>query len=336
MKIRKTIAVLLIIVMCFALVACGDSVGGNEHSSANGKNSNVISQSGNDKTASANTTPLLYKVTDKKGNVAWLFGSIHAGADYFYPLPDYVLNAFDNADSLAVEFDIVAFENDLTAAAKMLEKFVITDGRNIKDFLPSGVYEDAKQILTENGYYNIMFEYYMPVLWMSLIDEFLYEKIDVKIDLGIDKHLIDRAYEKNKEILDVESAELQYNMLSGFSDMLQAFLLEQTIEGYKNLEESKKEFDEMLKIWSKGDEKALAKILGEDVEFDTEDEKKLYNEYNNAMLVERNKNMTDWAENTLKSGKEVFICVGAAHIVGEGAMVETLRARGYTVELIGE
>ena len=38
-------------------------------------------------------SPLLYKVTDGEGNTAWLFGSIHVGQDYFYPLPDYVTEA---------------------------------------------------------------------------------------------------------------------------------------------------------------------------------------------------------------------------------------------------
>ena len=44
--------------------------------------------------------------------------------------------------------------------------------------------------------------------------------------------------------------------------------------------------------------------------------------------------MTDFAEKALKDGDSVFICVGTAHIVGEGAMVDLLRDRGYTVEIV--
>ena len=44
--------------------------------------------------------------------------------------------------------------------------------------------------------------------------------------------------------------------------------------------------------------------------------------------------MTDFAEDALASGKEVFICVGAAHIVGDGAMAQLLAQRGYTVTLV--
>ena len=63
-------------------------------------------------------------------------------------------------------------------------------------------------------------------------------------------------------------------------------------------------------------------------------DKNLYEEYNKAMIVDRNKGMTEYAEQALKSGKEIFICVGAAHVVGKGAMAEQLRDLGYTVEVI--
>ena len=74
-------------------------------------------------------------------------------------------------------------------------------------------------------------------------------------------------------------------------------------------------------------------FLNEDQDMTTE-EKQLYEEYIKAMFVDRNLSMTDYAEASLKSGKEVFICVGAAHIVGEGAVAELLKQRGYKVERI--
>lgn len=65
--------------------------------------------------ATLENAPLLYKVTDGDGNVIWLFGSIHVGRDDYYPLPEYVLDAYEGSDALAVELDAVAFENDMTA-----------------------------------------------------------------------------------------------------------------------------------------------------------------------------------------------------------------------------
>ena len=46
--------------------------------------------------------------------------------------------------------------------------------------------------------------------------------------------------------------------------------------------------------------------------------------------------MADFTENALKSGEEVFVCVGAAHVIGVDSMIELLTDRGYTVERITE
>lgn len=326
MKIKKIISLLLVVVLCFSLASCGTAPK-QEQNDTSPKKETVSDDN--------TSTPLLYKVTDDDGNIIWLFGSIHVGEDYFYPLPDYVLNAFDNADSLAVEFDIIAFGEDTAAASQMLTSFVITDGSTISDLVDDDVYEDAKEILSDNNFYFNMLDYYMPIFWSDLIDEFLYEKIGINLDLGVDKHLIKRAYKKDKEVLDVESAEFQYNMLAGFSDELQAYLLEESVETYNDPDEVKSELDKMLKIWAKGDEAAFIKLLEEeDDEIETEEERKLYEEYNNAIILSRNVTMANWAEDALKSGKEVFICVGAAHVVGPNAMVDLLKERGYTVEIV--
>ena len=44
--------------------------------------------------------------------------------------------------------------------------------------------------------------------------------------------------------------------------------------------------------------------------------------------------LADFAEQALSSGKEIFICVGAAHIVGDGAVADLMSQRGYTVERV--
>ena len=63
----------------------------------------------------------------------------------------------------------------------------------------------------------------------------------------------------------------------------------------------------------------------------TAEEQALLEEYNLAMTGTRDVAMTDFAEQCLKDGEQVFLCVGAAHIVPDGAMVDLLLERGYTV-----
>ena len=335
MRINKLISVFLIFALCFSLTACRDSSKERDDNNSSLIN-NVNSNKDQNKTMkSGDATPLLYKVTDDDGDVIWLFGSIHVGEEYFYPLPDYVFDALDNADSLAVEFDIVAFEKDNKAQMKSIESMVIKTGKKTKDLLDEELYKEAKEILKDCGYYSSYMNYYLPILWADFIDSALYEEIDANSDLGIDRHLIDYAYENDIDVLSVESAEFQYGMMAGFSEELQAFLLEQSIEQYNSKMFTKLSLSILTKAWARGNEEKLISLLSDsDTDDMDKEEKKLYEEYNNAMIVERNENMTDWAEEALEDGEEVFICVGAAHVVGPGAMAEMLSDRGYTVEIV--
>lgn len=327
MKIKRLLCWLLVIAMCFSLAACQN----NSSSDTNPQKEETTTKA----TVTEASTPLLYKVTDENGNVIWLFGSIHAGRDDFYPLPSYVLNAFDSADSLAVEADIIAFEKDVKAQGKVLSHLMYRDGTTIKDHIPQELYAEGVEILKALNSYNPAMDYYFPSLWSSMIESLLMEKLNFNIDLGIDRHLIERAYNSNKEVLEIESAEFQYKMLASFDDDLQALLLEASIETYKDQKTAKNDLNEIMDLWASGDEKAFAEYFAttETSEMTTE-EKALYEQYNNAMTVTRNLAMTNYAEKALKSGKEVFICVGSAHVVGDGAMAQMLAERGYTVECI--
>lgn len=312
---KRILAFILILAMCFTLFACGTK---------------------KDDQAENKITPALYKVTDNEGHVIWLFGSIHVGREDFYPLPSYVMDAFNSSDAAAFEFDLVAAENDYSAQIDMAMALMYKDGSTIKDHVSEEVYQAAVEILKENNMYSSLLDMYMPIMWSSSIDVFLTEKSGLDSNLGIDRHLLNLSKENGKEILEVESMEYQTDMMANFSGGLQELLLEVSVGAYKNYDESVSELYALVEAWESGDEGKITAILYEEEEFESEEEKALHEEYNNALIVERNNNMTVYAENALKSGKEVFICVGAAHVVGDGAIAENLRELGYTVELINK
>ncbi len=338
---KKLLALLLALVMTVSLCACGGEV--------KNKKSDKEKETTQVETATATTapvkesvpqtgdpsqiTPLLYKVTDKDGDNIWLFGSIHIGEDYMYPLPDYVYNAFDNSDYLAVECDVVAAENDMEASTQLLMKLVYLDGTSIKDHLSEEVYEDAVEALTDAGYYNMYLDYYMPALWSTLIDQFNIEYFGFDMMLGVDRHLMARAEEKGIDLREIESMDAHYQMMADYSEELQELLLEASVDGYKD-DDYEKEIKEMLSLWCEGDEKKFSDYLASEDDDIEPDEEKYYEEYNNAMIVERNLLMTDFAEDALKNSEEAFIVVGAAHVVGEGGIADQLKDRGYTVEIV--
>lgn len=321
---KRVLALLMAVLVCFTLFGCDVSV-----DSDNDKDSAT-----SDQATTGSSSPLLYKVTDDDGNVVWLFGSIHIGRDDYYPLPGYVLDAYNSSDALAVECDINSFESDMKAQMEALALLVYNDGTSIKDHVSEDTYNKAVEIMEENNMYSAALDYYVPSLWSNFVDNCSYTKLKLDVENGIDRYFLELAQEDKKDILEVESAFSQYQMLADFSEELQIYLLESSIESYNELEESKEDINKMMDLWVKGDEKEFADYLNEEEKLESDEEERLYEEYNNAMLVERNNAMTDYAEEMLKSGKEVFICVGIAHIVGDGAVAQQLKSLGYTVEII--
>ena len=339
---KKLIALLLCMVMVLGLAACGQK---NEPATTTAATEPSVPETTVPTTEPATEpavtepaesviTPLLYKVTDSEGNVAWLFGSIHVGEEYFYPLPEYVLNAYASADALAVEFDIVSFESDINAQIEALQTMVYADGTTIVDHISEELYNDAKAALKDLGMYSSALDYYCPAMWSSFIDSAMIEKMGVDTSLGIDLYFLNRAHEEGKTILDVESAAFQYGMMAGYSEELQAMLLESSVASVELMEESKADMMQLVDAWATGNEAEFDALINAAPEFESPEEEVLYNEYQNAMITQRNLNMADFAEDALKSGEEVFIVVGAAHIVGAGAMAELLAERGYTVEIV--
>jgi uncharacterized protein YbaP (TraB family) len=244
------------------------------------------------------------------------------------------MNAFNEADALAVEFNIVAFQENMGAMMNALKSMVYTDGTTIKDHISKETYDDAVAILKENNVYMSQYDYYMPCMWESMVSELLYKKNNIDLENGIDKTLIKEANKQNKKVYDVESAELQYGMLASLSDKIQEMLLQSAVESYK--ENKLDGLDELVNAWATGNKDGLRALLGEEPEFENEEEKQLYAEYNKALLTDRDLGMIKYVEEALVSGENVFVCVGAAHIVGENGIVDQLQSKGYTVEVVSE
>ena len=122
-------------------------------------------------------------------------------------------------------------------------------------------------------------------------------------------------------------------MMTGYSDALQEMLLKENV--YANPEEYWESVDELYELWCAGDEAALIEEMKDDLSEMTEEELKLYEEYNKAMMTDRNDGMLNVAKQYLESGDVVFYAVGLAHLLDENnGLVFTLREAGYTVTLV--
>lgn len=280
--------------------------------------------------------PMLFHVTGQGDGELYLFGTIHVGDQRTAIARDKLLPYLDACDALAVEFDIVAYENDQEAQLKSIMNFVNTDGSKVSEHMPAETFQKASALLGEAGLFPSLMENYNLAMWAQLVEQAaLMTRTDYDMEIGMDRMLIQHCYEKNIPVRDVESAELQYELLAGFPDELNLLLIENTLD---NLEDYGQAIDELYAAWLKGDYEEIVGVLNAEDDAEeadlTEEQIALLEDYNDQMLTQRNLGMRDKALQWLQAGDKVFFAVGAAHLVDEGGLVELLRAAGYTVEQV--
>ena len=290
-------------------------------------------------------TPLFYHVTGEDGQEMWLLGTIHVGDSRTERLPQEITDALAGADALAVEFDTDAFmaqlEEDQELAAAVFQSYLYSDGSMASDHVEDQeLYENAVRLMKAAGQYNSYCDYMKPFLISQSIENFYQDRgYALSSEYGVDQQLMKLAGELDKPIWNVESGQEQLEMLSGFSDALQELMLADTV--YMGQTEYNRQCQELFELWCGGDEAALIQALERDESAMTEEEKTyyqenkaLFEEYDKAVLTERNDGMLDVAVSYLEGGKQVFYAVGLAHLLSGNGLVQALRDAGYTVELV--
>lgn len=282
-------------------------------------------------------TPLFYKVTGANGQTMWLLGTIHVGDSRTAYLPDEIIDAFHSSDALALEFDMNAFERQLQTdpdlQAQIANAYYYADGTTIEAHISDGLYEKAHPLMLCSGSNNMSMPYMKASLWENTISNFyLQQGYTLSADKGVDQRLLDRAEAEGKPVRSIESGLSQIRMTTGYSDALQALLLQEIVD--VSVAEYAAETDELYELWCQGDEAALTQLLEDDADLPADADAALYEEYNKAMSTDRNAFMLDVAKQYLESGDTVFYAVGLAHLLAEDGLVNTLRAAGYTVEPI--
>ena len=283
-------------------------------------------------------TPAFYHVTGPDGEELWLLGTIHVGDERTGYLPQAIYDALNASDALAVECNTRTFEDQVKADEKLqqaiTECYYYTDGSATKDHIDDEeMYELAMKLMKASGNYFYNAPYMTAATWANTISNSpMKQCYSFSSDKGVDNRLQMLAEDSGKKILEVESNLFQLQMLTGWSQELTMLLLEDALAT-----DAAAYYDELVEtyeIWCAGDEAALREYLKTDTSGKTDEERKLYEEYNNAMGPDRDKEMIKTAISYLESGETVFFAVGLAHVLAENGLVDGLRAAGYTVELV--
>lgn len=312
-------------VACKAIVALAVVVSTTSYTpaAASGQQARAGAEARAGASSPAKKTARLFMWKISKGNNnLYLLGSIHVMKPEFYPLPRDVEKTFQKCDRLILEID--ESKSDPKQMQQMMtEKGLYPEGDNLRNHISKDTRRQLdKYMSTHDGTANILrMRPWLAGLMLPMIE---LQKTGFDPKLGIDQHFLDEAVASGKPTGECESADFQLKLISSFSDELQDRLLESSLLDAEDLQT---DVAEMMRAWKTGDAEAMDEVAGKD-----EKEHPELKEVMEKLLYDRNIAMSDKIEEYLKSGKECFMVVGAAHLVGDRGLLQLLKKRHYKVE----
>jgi uncharacterized protein YbaP (TraB family) len=279
----------------------------------------TISQALAQAPSSATTRSCLWKVTSKESAVH-LLGSIHLLKKDAYPLNGTIESAFNGSKTLLLEVNLDEMTSQ-DVQQLILSKGLLADGKTLPEVLSKESLVLVKERIEALGLQVEAVQRLEPWMLTMTLSLAKLQQLGYDPALGIDKYFFDKAKRQKKEILALETAEFQINLLDALPAKTQEAALLQTL---KELDVMEQEFDAIVQAWKVGDTKRLEGSLL--------DSFKEYPEVYQKIVSERNKNWIPKIEELLERRGNTLLVVGAAHLVGPHGVVELLRNKGYVVE----
>ena len=255
-------------------------------------------------------------------NKIYILGSIHLGKETLYPLKEEIEKAYKEAEKIVVEVDITKI--DSLKMNEILKKYAFCpQNKTLKDLISPLTYKKLRRKLKEFGIKFEDVESYKPWFLATLLTNWQFMRLGFYPQYGIDVYFINKALKDNKEILEIESAEEQIEILYSLSEKEQDLFLLYTLIDLDNFE---KELKQITEAWKNADAGKLVSILNSNLihypQFKTLYEKLIY---------ERNRKILNKIEELLKRNKIYFVIVGVGHLIGKSGVIKELKERGYRI-----
>lgn len=252
-------------------------------------------------------TPLFYKVTGSQGSL-YMLGTIHVGVDPETYLPKTVWERFDASKTFVMETDLSA------AQSMMLSRTILPEGQTLQKLVGEEAWAKLDALLDSRAaQYNSM----KPWVVVSLI---LLKMLPKGSDMSasMDQQLLNKAKAQSKTLGFLEPPELQMETLE--KTMTPDDLKEMVLE----FDTQKKDLDDMLTAYVKGDAATL-----EQISFKELDEKP---ERYEMLFFSRNRAWIPTLAQALERPDDTFAAFGAGHLFGDQGVIKLLEAKGFKVE----
>jgi len=261
----------------------------------------------------------LWQVDTPLNRAVFLLGSLHVLKSDTYPLANAINEAYGLSQKVVFETDLAAMM-DPVVMAKMMAMGLYPEGQTLLQNIPEEMRSSLKKKMTDLGMPMEHFGRFRPWFMAVTLTALELQRLGFSPEYGIDVHFYGRAGSDQKEIGYLEPVDFQLDLLGKMNEPDQKAFLGQTL---KDLDVAAQMADDMLKNWEIGDVDNLYAILFKSFEG--------YPQIENRLLGQRNIDWVNKIEEMMVEDKNIFIIVGAGHLIGPGSVVALLKENGHQV-----
>jgi uncharacterized protein len=253
-------------------------------------------------------------------NTVYLAGSVHLLKAEDASLPPGFDRAYKGSKAIVMELAIDKIDQ-MATAQWMMDNGMLKDGVTLRATIGDERYARVSKEAARLGIPMEAADMLQPwVLGLQLV-EMQYMQLGFDPQKGVEQQLEHLAQADGKPISGLETMDEQLGVLQGMSKSDQARFLDMTVTEMHDVES---ETQSVVTAWRSGDAAKLAALLS--------DEYKSFPNLYRALVTERNKRWVPQIEQLLHGNQDVFVVVGALHLVGDGGLLELMRHDGFKPE----
>ncbi|MGB0155113.1 MAG: TraB/GumN family protein [Verrucomicrobiales bacterium] len=264
----------------------------------------------------------IWKLSDDDSTV-YLAGSVHLLREKDMPYPKAYDTVYKDSEELVFEIDMKEM-NAPGAAMKMRQLGTLPAGESLGDHLSQETLTALDGYLKTNNLPAGMFNQFTPGMVYLTLGSMEALRQGARPDLGIETQFHQKAEKDGKPGSGLETTAYQMSRFNELDVETLNDLIKETIEASDETEET---LDSIIKAWKSGDAQGLQKLV--------HDEMAKTPAVLEVLLIERNQNWIPVIEEKLAGDKNVMFIVGAAHLVGEGSVVQLLEDKGHKPVQLG-
>lgn len=274
---------------------------------------------------------LLWKIEGRGSAPSFLLGTMHVTDPRVLAMPAGAADAFAGASTVVVESDEIIDERKASAALMMRPDLTMfSDNRTIDDFLKP---EDRARLeagLKARGIPLPLVARMKPWMIASFVAlpacEFTRKAAGASF---LDKKLAEDAVDQGKSLKGLETLVEQLSAMDSLPVEWHLQALIDTLALGKTIEDVLATMTDLYLAGDTGMIMPMMKSVSERVSSDDPG----YADFEQRIIIERNRTMAARAEPILKEGG-AFMAVGALHLPGKEGLIELLRQQNFTVTRI--